>query len=59
VDEVLGLLKQVSPAQMALAALPEAEQRAAWDEIAAALREFEGPTGFDAPGEHLVGVGTK
>jgi ubiquinone/menaquinone biosynthesis C-methylase UbiE len=42
-----------------LAALPEAEQAAAWDEIEEELRAFEGDGGFEAPTELVVGAGTK
>ena len=39
--------------------LNEAERETAWAEIEQELRQFEGPNGFDAPGEVLIGVGTK
>jgi len=42
-----------------LAGLPEAERRAAWDEIGRALAEFEGPDGFVGPCEMLVVSGRK
>jgi ubiquinone/menaquinone biosynthesis C-methylase UbiE len=42
-----------------LAALPEAEQAAAWDEIEQELRAFESEGGFEAPTELVVGAGTK
>lgn len=42
-----------------LAALPEAEQSAAWDEIEQELRVFESEGGFEAPTELVVGAGSK
>ena len=42
-----------------LAALPAAEQEAAWDEIEQELHVFEGKDGFEAPTELVVGAGTK
>ena len=42
-----------------MAKLSEAERELAWTEIENQLSQFEGPNGFDAPGEVLIGVGTK
>jgi len=42
-----------------LAGLPEQEREAAWDEIATALTQFEGPEGFTGPCEMLVVSGTR
>ena len=39
--------------------LNDAERELAWVEIEQQLRRFEGPNGFEAPGEVLIGVGTK
>ena len=39
--------------------LNEADRERAWAEIEKQLRQFEGPNGFEAPGEVLIGVGTK
>lgn len=39
--------------------LHDADRERAWAEIAQQLRQFEGPNGFEAPGEVLIGVGTK
>jgi SAM-dependent methyltransferase len=38
---------------------PEAVRRAAWAEVAEALKTFEVPTGFEAPAEVLVAAGAK
>jgi ubiquinone/menaquinone biosynthesis C-methylase UbiE len=39
--------------------LSEAERKRAWSEIEQQLKPFERPNGFEAPGEVLIGVGTK
>jgi ubiquinone/menaquinone biosynthesis C-methylase UbiE len=51
--ESFGALQQM------LAALPAAEQAAAWDEIEQELRAFESGGRFEAPTELVVGAGTK
>jgi ubiquinone/menaquinone biosynthesis C-methylase UbiE len=45
--------------QVLLNKLSDADHALAWNEIEQQLRQFEGPNGFEAPGEWLVGVGTK
>ena len=39
--------------------LSDAERELAWTEIEQELRPFEGPNGFEAPGEVLIAAGTK
>jgi hypothetical protein len=39
--------------------LNEADRERAWAEIADEFKRYEGPNGFEVPGEVLVGVGTK
>jgi ubiquinone/menaquinone biosynthesis C-methylase UbiE len=39
--------------------LNEADRELAWAEIEQQLLQFEGPNGFEAPGEVLIGVGAK
>jgi hypothetical protein len=39
--------------------LNDADRELAWAEIEQQLRQFEGPNGFEPPGEMLIGVGTK
>ena len=39
--------------------LNEADRERAWAEIAEQFKQFEGPKGFEIPGEVLVAVGTK
>ncbi len=51
--ESFGALHQM------LGSLDDAGRRAAWDEIAAALRQYETPAGFEAPCELVIAVGTK
>jgi hypothetical protein len=45
--------------QRTMAQLSDAERELAWTEIKQQLSQFDGPNGFDAPGEVLIGVGTK
>jgi SAM-dependent methyltransferase len=51
--ESFGALHQM------LGGLSDREREAAWDEVGAALKEFEGPDGFTGPGRLLVGAGTR
>jgi hypothetical protein len=39
--------------------LNEGDRERAWNEIAEQFKQFEGPNGFEIPGEVLIGVGTK
>jgi hypothetical protein len=39
--------------------LNEADRERAWAEIGEQFKRFEGPNGFEIPGEVLIGVGTK
>jgi ubiquinone/menaquinone biosynthesis C-methylase UbiE len=45
--------------QHLIAQLSDTERELAWTEIEQQLGRFEGPNGFEAPGEVLIGVGTK
>jgi len=51
--ESFGALQQM------LAALPDAEQEATWEEIEQELRAFQGDAGFEASSELIIGAGTK
>lgn len=42
-----------------MAQLPPEERESVWDEVEVALRRFESPDGFEAPGECLVVAATK
>lgn len=39
--------------------LSTAQQEQAWTKITEALTQFDGPNGFETPGEVLIAVGTK
>ena len=47
------------PLREVLDYLDEADQARIWAAIERDLRQFEGPAGFEAPGEALLGVGTR
>ena len=51
-DSYSGLLHHMTQ-------LSETERELAWTEIEQQLSQFAGPNGFEAPGEVLMGVGTK
>jgi SAM-dependent methyltransferase len=51
--ESFGALQQM------LAALPDSEQDAAWEEIEQELRAFDGDSGFEVGTELIIGAGTK
>ncbi len=51
--ESFGALHQM------LSSLPEDERQSVWDEIEDELRRFDGPSGFEAPCELIIGVGAK
>jgi SAM-dependent methyltransferase len=51
--ESFGALHQM------LSGLADPEREAAWAEVGAALRQFEGSRGFVGPCELLIGIGTK
>ena len=42
-----------------IAKLRDAEREQAWAEVEQQLRRFEGPNGWEFPGEVLIGIGTK
>lgn len=42
-----------------MAHLSDADRERAWKEIEQQLSQFDGPNGVEAPGEFLIGVGTK
>jgi hypothetical protein len=45
--------------QQLIAKLSDAEREQAWEEISREWHRFEGPNGFEVPGEVLIAVGTK
>jgi ubiquinone/menaquinone biosynthesis C-methylase UbiE len=56
---VENMRKSASDTREVMNRLNEADRERAWAEIAAQFKQFEGPNGFEIPGEVLVGVGTK
>ncbi len=56
--EIIRRLEGSEPGQY-IAKLPDAEREQAWAEIEQQLRRFEGPNGWEFPGEVLISVGTK
>jgi ubiquinone/menaquinone biosynthesis C-methylase UbiE len=58
--EAIRALKDSFPGlQHLMGQLSETQRELAWTEIEQQLSQFEGPNGFDAPGEVLIGVGAK
>ena len=58
--EAVSAMKDSIPRlQTLLNKLSDADRALAWSEIEQQLSRFEGPNGFAAPGEWLIGVGTK
>jgi ubiquinone/menaquinone biosynthesis C-methylase UbiE len=60
IAEAVSAMKDSFPRlQTLLNKLSDADLALAWNEIEQQLSQFEGPNGFEAPGEWLVGVGRK
>jgi ubiquinone/menaquinone biosynthesis C-methylase UbiE len=58
--EAVSAMKDSFPRlQTLLTKLSDADRALAWSEIEQQLSQFDGPNGFEAPGEWLIGVGTK
>jgi ubiquinone/menaquinone biosynthesis C-methylase UbiE len=58
--EAVRFMKDSYPGlQHLMTQLSETERELAWTEIEQQLSQFEGPNGFEAPGEVLMGIGTK
>ena len=58
-DAIRSMRNSASNVSDLMSRLNDAERELAWTEIEQQLRQFEGPNGFEAPGEVLIGVGTK
>jgi len=61
-QDALTLIKSSGGAaalQNVMVNLSIADQEKAWAEITEALTQFDGPNGFEAPGEVIIAVGTK
>ena len=58
--EVIRAMQDSFPGlQRMMDQLDVSERDMAWTQIERQLSQFEGPNGFEAPGEVLIGVGTK
>ena len=58
-DAIRSMRNSAGDLRELMSRLNDADRERAWAEIAQQLRQFEGPNGFEAPGEVLIGVGTK
>jgi hypothetical protein len=58
-DAIRTMRNNVGDLRELMSRLNEADRELAWTEIERQLCQFEGPNGFEAPGEVLIGVGTK
>jgi ubiquinone/menaquinone biosynthesis C-methylase UbiE len=58
-DAIRSMRNSASKVSELMSRLNDADRKLAWAEIEQRLRQFEGPNGFEAPGEVLVGVGMK
>jgi hypothetical protein len=58
-DAVGNMRKGAGDLKELINRLNEADCKLAWAEIEAQFKPFEGPNGFEVPGEVLDGVGTK
>lgn len=56
---VENMRKSASDSRELMNRLNKADRERAWAEIAEQFKRFEGPNGFEIPGEVLIGVGTK
>jgi len=58
-DAVKNMRKGAGDNRELMNRLSEDDRERAWAEIAEQFKQFDGPNGFEAPGEVLIGVGTK
>jgi hypothetical protein len=58
-DAIQTMKGSMAVLQDLMAKLSAADQARAWEQIERGMSSFVGPNGFDAPGEALIGVGTK
>jgi SAM-dependent methyltransferase len=56
---VENMRKSASDTREVMNRLNEADRERAWAEIEGQFKQFEGPNGFEIPGEVLIGLGTK
>ena len=58
-DAIRPMRNTAASVRELMSRLNDADRELAWTEIEQQLLQFEGPNGFEAPGEVLIGVGTK
>jgi SAM-dependent methyltransferase len=58
-EAIRSMRNSASDVSELMSRLNDADRKLAWAEIEQQLRQFEGPNGFEAPGEAIIGVGTK
>ncbi len=58
-DAIRSMRNSSSDVSELMSRLNDADRKLAWTEIEQQLHQFEGPNGFESPGEVLIGVGTK
>jgi SAM-dependent methyltransferase len=58
-DAIRSMSNSAGDLRELMSRLNDADRELAWAQIEQQLRQFEGPNGFEAPGEVLIGVGTK
>ena len=58
-DAIRSMRNSASDVSELMSRLNDTDRELAWNEIEQQLSQFEGPNGFEASGEVLVGVGTK
>jgi len=58
-DAIQAMKGSMAVLQDLMVKLSKADQARAWEQIEKEMSRFVGPNGFDAPGEALIGVGTK
>jgi ubiquinone/menaquinone biosynthesis C-methylase UbiE len=58
-DAIQAMKSTMAVLQDLMVKLSQVDQARAWEQIEKEMSQFVGPNGFDAPGEALIGVGTK
>jgi SAM-dependent methyltransferase len=58
-DSIRSMRNNAGDLRELMSRLNDADRELAWAEIEQQMHQFEGPSGFEAPGEMLIGVGTK
>ena len=58
-DSIRSMKNGAGDLRELMSRLNDADRELAWAEIEQQMHQFEGPSGFEAPGEVLIGVGTK